>query len=311
MKKKILLLFISCIIYSCSTTKPVPKKTNNGISSNLTTKGATTNQQKKIVALESIKASRLNNYIVSTKYFPSVSKNERIRFLVIHYTALDDATSIRALTEKDVSAHYFIPEKDNDSIEVLVPEDERAWHAGVSKWEKFENLNDTSVGIEIANKGFTVKNDTLIYHEYPEHQIKKVASLSLDVINRYKIKPNYVLAHSDIAPQRKSDPGPKFPWKKLYEEYGIGAWYDEQTKNQFLESINSGMLIYDVISIQRELAKYGYEVEQNGVSDDKLKKVIIAFQHHFRSQNYDGIMDAESYAILLALNKKYKETTKN
>lgn len=302
MKKKILLLLAISIIFSCTTTKPIQKKINPILKSDI----STNINPKPIVALESIKASKLSNYTISTKYFPSISKNERIRFLVIHYTALDDATSIRALTQKDVSAHYFVPERDNDSIEVLVAEDERAWHAGVSKWEKFENLNDTSVGIEIANKGFTAKNDTLTYYDYPEHQVKKVGSLALDIINRYQIKPNYVLAHSDIAPQRKSDPGPKFPWKKLYDEYGIGAWYDETTKTQFLESINSGTITYDVNSIQKELAKYGYEVEQNGISDDKLKKVVVAFQHHFRSQNYDGIMDAESYAILLALNKKYK-----
>ena len=304
--KGILLLLTIFVVFSCTTSKPVQKKLTNTSKPTLKIKPTTSTIQKPVTTLENIKASKLSNYTVSIKYFPSISKNERIRFLVVHYTALDDATSIRALTQKDVSAHYFIPEKNNDSIEIFVPEDQRAWHAGVSKWEKFENLNDTSIGIEIANKGFSVINDTLTYYEYPDYQIKKVGSLVLDIINRYQIKPNYVLAHSDIAPQRKSDPGPKFPWKKLYDEYGIGAWYDELVKNEFLEAINLGTLIYDVPSIQKELLKYGYDVEQNGVSDEKLKKVIIAFQHHFRPQNYDGIMDAESFAILLALNKKYK-----
>lgn len=304
--KKIAVLLTLFVLFSCSTSKPIQKNLTKKSEPSKTTKLTTSITPKPTVALESIKASKLINYTVSTKYYPSLSKNERVRFLVIHYTALDDKTSIRALTQKEVSAHYFIPEKNNDSIEVFVPEDQRAWHAGVSKWEKFENLNDTSIGIEIANKGFSIVNDTLTYYEYPEHQIKKVGSLALDVVTRYQIKPNYILAHSDIAPQRKSDPGPKFPWKRLYDEYGIGAWYDEVDKNQFLEAMRSATLVYDVIAIQKELAKYGYEVEQNGISDDKLKKVIIAFQHHFRSQNYDGIMDAESFAILLALNKKYK-----
>jgi N-acetylmuramoyl-L-alanine amidase len=140
--------------------------------------------------------------------------------------------------------------------------------------------------------------------------VKKVAALVKDIVTRYQIQPTYVLAHSDIAPTRKQDPGPMFPWKKLYDEYQIGMWYDEAAKQTYLEAAQADITAkYNessfIFLIQTSLQKFGYGLDLSGKWDDATKKTIEAFQYHFRPQNYDGIMDAETWAILQALNQKY------
>lgn len=157
---------------------------------------------------------------------PSVAQNDRVRFLVLHYTATDDAESLRLLTQGNVSAHYLV-KTHPDTVEgkpvvlQLVPEEQRAWHAGVSDWQGRNSLNDTSIGIEIVNKGFTETMLGRTWYPYNESQIKLIERLTKDIVERYNIAPTDVVAHSDIAPLRKSDPGPLFPWKRLADQ-GIG-----------------------------------------------------------------------------------------
>lgn len=231
---------------------------------------------------------------------PSIAQNERVRFLVLHYTATDDAESLRLLTQGDVSAHYLVktyPESLNGKPVVLqlVPESQRAWHAGVSYWQGRNNLNDTSIGIEIVNRGFTERMLRREWYAYNESQIELIERLTKDIVERYNIDPANVVAHSDIAPLRKSDPGPLFPWKRLAEQ-GIGAWPDDATVNKYINGRNmSGMA--SVTIIQQALARYGYQIPQSGELDNETKQVIKAFQMHFRAQNFSGIPDVETEAI--------------
>ena len=259
-----------------------------------------------------ITEANLPEYVISQKNFPSVAFNERIKFLVIHYTVSDYPTSVKILAKKgQVSSHYLITDQPNDTIDILVSEDKRAWHAGISSWNGTENLNDTSIGIEIVNKGFTKIKDSLLFATFPEYQIKKVAALSKNIIDRYQIDPVNVVGHSDIAPLRKQDPGPMFPWKELYTNYGIGAWYDEYDKNVFLSQYISDTYPYtSPLEFQKSLRKYGYKIDLTGEWDKNTFLIVRAFQWHFRPEKADGMVDAETWAILQALNKKYRSDTK-
>ena len=247
-------------------------------------------------------------YWVNTRH-PSQSQNERVRFLVLHYTAANDIDSMRLLTQGNVSAHYLVPSANSpllrkNTVYQLVAEDKRAWHAGVSEWNGRTNLNDSSVGIENVNLGYEQKMMEREWYAWDARQIKLLARLASDIIKRYDITPDNVVGHSDVAPTRKVDPGPLFPWKQLADE-GIGAWPDSATVQQFM----AGRARYDagsVRKIQAYLARYGYSIPQTGIMDATTKQVIAVFQMHFRPMDYSGIADAETEAIAAALVEKYR-----
>ncbi|CCP07281.1 N-acetylmuramoyl-L-alanine amidase [Erwinia amylovora] len=247
-------------------------------------------------------------YLLNSEY-PSTSQNERVRFLVLHYTAADDAESLRLLTQGVVSAHYLVPSAVDPSIKrrtvyQLVPEDKRAWHAGVSDWNGRSNLNDSSIGIEIVHPGFIDNSGGRYWYPWDAQQVRLVASLARDVIQRYAITPDNVVAHSDIAPGRKFDPGPLFPWQQLAEQ-GIGAWPDSTTVQHYLAG-RSHFAAGSVRKIQTDLASFGYTIPQTGIEDEKTRKAIAAFQMHFRPTNFSGVADAETEAIAAALVAKYR-----
>lgn len=231
----------------------------------------------------------------------------RIKMLVIHYTADDFQRSLKTLTGQDVSAHYLIPAKPprlagKPIIWQLVPEQQLAWHAGVSFWRGQQRINDISVGIELENLGFTQEAGTKRFHPFEPSQIAVLETLLPEIIERYQIPPQNVVAHSDIAPQRKVDPGPLFPWRQLAER-GIGAWPDPQRVAFYL----NGRSPYEPVeqaSLLDLLTAYGYQVEP-GMTPVQLRQVIAAFQMHFRPQNYSGQADAESEAVVRALLEKY------
>lgn len=247
-------------------------------------------------------------YKVDTTH-PSQSQNERVRFLIFHYTAVDDAESLRLLTHGSASAHYLIPsqptnKKGKPIVLELVPEGKRAWHAGLSDWNGRSNLNDSSIGVEIVNLGFTHETPAKRWYPFNDSQIDLLVRMSKDIIQRYGIKPDDILGHSDIAPTRKYDPGPLFPWQQLAAQ-GIGAWPDEATVTKYLH----GRLPSDpasVATLQSALAKYGYKIAQSGILDSDTRRTISAFQMHFRSENISGNPDAQTEAIALALVEKYR-----
>ncbi len=245
-----------------------------------------------------------NNYdLIIDETHPSPNYNQRIFNLVLHYTAINFETSLKVLTDPktEVSAHYLIPESDIDGqrkIFQLVQEKERAWHAGVSHWKNRSGLNDTSIGIEIVNLGYTDKDGKRTWYPFTDYQIESVIEISKIIIKRYQIQATNIIGHSDIAPGRKLDPGPLFPWKKLYEN-GIGAWYDEKS----LEIKPNAKI--DLQKLQKNLRTFGYAINLTGKLDQQTRTVVQAFQMHFRPNNYSGNPDAETIAILENLIKKY------
>lgn len=263
------------------------------------------------ISYGSLVGAKPEGYKVTRNHFPAVAQNFRQKYVILHYTALDHDKSVRVLTTQAVSSHYLVNDSTDIEIYQLVDENKRAYHAGISSWRKDATLNDTSIGIEIVNEGFKVVDGKRVFVSFPEHQVKKVAALVQDIVTRYQIPPTNVLAHSDIAPTRKQDPGPLFPWKKLYDEYGIGMWYDDATVQSFQSQIipeEFNAKINDmafVMKVQIALKQFGYGITETGVWDDATKKTIEAFQYHFRPQNYDGKIDIETWAILQALIQKY------
>ncbi len=264
------------------------------------------------ISYGSIVGAKPSGYSVVKTYFPSMGQNFRQRYVILHYTALDEDKSVRVLTEQSVSAHYLVNDLDDKEIYQLVDENKRAYHAGISQWRNDSQLNDTSIGIEIVNAGYTTDaTGTKVFPPYSDQQYKKVAALVKDIVTRYNIPPTNILAHSDIAPTRKQDPGPQFPWKRLYDEYGVGMWYDEATKQNFYNQALNKDLTYEmqqpssIYVLQSDLKKFGYGIVPSGTYDDATKKTVEAFQYHFRPSKYDGLVDAETWAILQALLQKY------
>jgi N-acetylmuramoyl-L-alanine amidase len=176
----------------------------------------------------------------------------------------------------------------------LVPEARRARHAGVSSWERATDINSRSVGIEIANPGHDFG-----YPDFSEPQIAALIALCRDIVARLAIRKDRVLAHSDVAPARKQDPGEKFPWCRLHEA-GIGHWVAPAPIVQG-DALVPGATGPAVAALQSALADYGYGVEATGHYDDATQIVVTAFQRHFRPELVDGIADRSTVATLQAL----------
>ncbi len=247
-------------------------------------------------------------------YFAQVVPNNpgqdnRVKFLVMHYTAVDDKESLKTLTSGNVSSHYLIPTKPNyvdgkPVVFALVSEDKRAWHAGLSQWGNSAGLNDGSIGIEIVNYGYNEQGTLREWLPYTAEQLSTITMMMKDIIQRYGIEPQNVVGHSDIAPQRKVDPGPLFPWAELAKQ-GIGAWPDDETVTFYLAGRAASEPV-DIANFQTLLAKYGYQTPTTGILDPETQKVVSAFQMHFRPNDIKGIPDAQSEAILMALIDKYR-----
>ncbi|WP_061798120.1 N-acetylmuramoyl-L-alanine amidase [Serratia ficaria] len=246
------------------------------------------------------------NYRLETLH-QAQGADRRIRFLVMHYTAEDFHSSLKTLTDEHVSAHYLLPahpqlEHGKPTAFQLVPEEMRAWHAGASGWRGRSNLNDTSIGIEIVNRGFTRSMLYTRWQPYTAEQIALLIPLSRDIINRYGIQPQDVVGHSDIAPQRKQDPGPLFPWHALAEA-GVGAWPNERDVQRLLAGRDRQAPV-PMAPLLARLARYGYAIDPTWNARQQ-RNVLAAFQMHFRPGDFRGEPDAESEAIVDALLLKY------
>jgi len=214
---------------------------------------------------------------------PSPNFDEReqpISMLVLHYTGMKDAASaIDRLRDPEakVSCHYLVAE--DGQILRMVPEEKRAWHAGRSYWRGLRNVNSASIGIEIVNPGHE-----LGYRPFPEEQMASVLRLTADIVDRYDIARANVVAHSDVAPARRQDPGELFDWARL-ARYGLAL--ARPTKNLMDPHWTDGGFLL-------ALERFGYDVSEP-------KAAVSAFQRRFRPEHIDGEIDGESRAILLSL----------
>ena len=215
--------------------------------------------------------------------------------ILLHYTGMqsaDEALKRLCDPEAKVSSHYLVFE--NGSIVQLVPEALRARHAGVSSWAGETDINSRSIGIEIVNPGHE-----LGYPDFPKRQIAAVITLCRGILARRPIKRERVLAHSDVAPSRKQDPGEKFPWRLLAES-GVGLWVEPVSITDWL-SLVPGDTGQNVTDLQKSLAELGYGVPVNGDYDETTKLVVTAFQRHFRPGQIDGMADTSTRETLRKL----------
>lgn len=205
--------------------------------------------------------------------------------ILLHYTGMataDGALKWLCAPESQVSCHYFVHE--DGRVEQLVREADRAWHAGKSVWKGEADINSASIGIEIANAGHPGG-----LPDFPDLQLNAVVELCLDCGRRWGIAPERVLAHSDVAPIRKVDPGEKFPWGRLHAA-GVGHWVTPSSiaGERFFQRGDSGQ---PVEALQTMLSLYGYGTEINGFYSEKTEGDVAAFQRHFRPERVDGIAD--------------------
>lgn len=232
---------------------------------------------------------------------PSANYDSRIQFVVVHYTSASLERSLQLLTHGDVSSHYLIGDDNNATIYKLMDENQRAWHAGESQWQGRTWLNSSSIGIEIVNPGYKDTPTGRLWYPYSEAQIESLITLLKDISKRNGISPRHIIGHSDIAPLRKLDPGPLFPWKRLADE-GLGLWPNEQAVARQQAVFNSSPLP-EPGWFQAQLARLGYDTPQTGELDVATRHVLAAFQMHYRPARFDGTPDAQTAALLLVLNQ--------
>ena len=214
--------------------------------------------------------------------------------LLLHYTGM---ASARAAVdwlcdpESEVSCHYLVDEAGR--ITRMVDEERRAWHAGAGSWGGTQDINSRSIGVEIHNPGHGGG-----YPGFPDRQMRAVEALCLDILSRHDaIAPRRVLAHSDIAPGRKADPGEKFDWARLAAA-GIGHWIEPDPVGDGGGYIQVGDRGAPVEALQSMLGAYGYGIEISGIFDEATGQVVTAFQRHFRPGRIDGVADASTVATL-------------
>jgi N-acetyl-anhydromuramyl-L-alanine amidase AmpD len=276
------------------------------------------------VLMTIISACTAQNQVVVVK---SENQDTRVRVVVIHFTTSNFQNSLNTLTRdssKPVSSHYLVPEPGDPSysdtdlkLYSLVPEQGRAWHAGSSYWAGKTSLNDMSVGIELVNQTYCHSSDTPVtpediglepasicfYKDFDDSQLEMLTDLLKGILERHtEVKPTHIVGHADITPQRKIDPGPRFPWQRLYR-LGYGAWYDDDTVIKYWEQFRKD--IPPVPLLQTALNTYGYEIELSGEHDMQSRNVVRAFQMHFVPWQVTGEFTEETVAVLFALLEKY------
>ncbi len=214
--------------------------------------------------------------------------------LIVHYTGMASAEEALArLRDPDskVGAHYLIDE--DATIYCLVPEERRAWHAGVSFWRGRTDINAASVGVELVNPGHEFG-----YRPFPEVQMAAAVALCREIVARHPIPARHVLGHADVAPARKADPGELFDWRRLAAA-GVGLWPGEaQLRDHGAGGLRPGDSGPEVAEIQRALADFGYGVPVHGSYDEATAEVVTAFQRHFHPARVDGAVDSVTAAIV-------------
>lgn len=230
---------------------------------------------------------------------PSPNFDERntrrpVDMVVLHYTGMPSAeAALKRLTDPEakVSAHYTIDE--DGTVYRLVPEEKRAWHAGVAFWRGIRDVNARSIGIELVNPGHEFG-----YRAFPDAQIDALIALLQEIAGRYEIMPGNYVGHSDIAPQRKEDPGELFPWHRL-AEHGFGRWpLDSFSASPNAPVLSPGDRNGAVLELQLALDKIGYGIEGSGLYDVQTEAAVRAFQRHWRQARVDGVSDGETTSLI-------------
>lgn len=230
----------------------------------------------------------------------SIPKRQRnINTVIIHYTGMKSkAHALKRLTEEssNVSSHWLIDE--GGLVYKLVEESNIAWHAGVSYWRGVNSINANSVGIEMVNKGHEYQ-----YNAFPEEQMVSLEVLLEGIFKRYNINPFLVLGHSDIAPDRKKDPGELFDWKRLAKKK-LAFWPDIKISHQDLEykKLSEGDKNIEVYEIQKKLFEIGYKVNINGIFDQNTKLVVEAFQRRFSTTIINGEVCWKTYSRIIEVS---------
>jgi N-acetylmuramoyl-L-alanine amidase len=231
--------------------------------------------------------------------YPSPNFDERncrrpVDMVVLHYTGMPTAAAaLQRLSDPEakVSAHYMIDE--DGTIYRLVPEDKRAWHAGVAFWRGVRDVNARSIGIELVNPGHEFG-----YREFSAVQIEALIALLKDIAARHEIMPGNYVGHSDIAPLRKEDPGELFPWRRLHAA-GFGRWWTDDFKvSPNAPAMRTGDRSGAVLELQVALDKIGYAIEGSGIYDQHTEAAVRAFQRHWRQAQVDGVSDAETTSLI-------------
>lgn len=224
--------------------------------------------------------------------------------LVLHYTGMPNGeaaiTRLRDASAK-VSAHYVIEE--DGRVFRLVPETRRAWHAGVACWRGHRDVNGRSIGIELVNPGHEYG-----YRAFPHAQMSALEGLAREIVARHRIPPRNVVAHADVAPERKEDPGELFDWERLARA-GVGAWpkLGGWFRRRSVAGFEFGPDDRDkaITDAQQNLAAWGYDLPASGVLDPRTTRVLVAFQRHFRPSRIDGRLDGETASRLNALVEQF------
>lgn len=225
-------------------------------------------------------------------------QSSRVKFLIVHYTVSNLPQSINILTNQTVSSHYLLTDEATPRVYGLVDESRQANHAGVSNWKNYTLLNGSSVGIEIVNPGFTEGPNGRVYYPFPQPQIDRLIVLMKEIVARHQIPPENILGHSDIAPTRKQDPGPMFPWAQL-AKHGLVQWPNAERVAAVRPLFDQ--YVPDVTWFQQKLALHGYAVPQSGTLDAATRAVVSAFQMKYRPAAFDGTPDAETATLLAVL----------
>ena len=245
--------------------------------------------------------------VLATRVLPSPNFGARkdaklITCVILHYTGMTSADAALAWLcnpDSQVSCHYLIYE--DGQVVQMVREVDRAWHAGRGIWHGETDLNSVSIGIEIANRGHEASDPAKPCPEFPKPQIDSVIALARDIATRHHMAPDRILAHSDIAPRRKIDPGERFPWMQL-AEHGLGVWVQPAAiqGGRFFTKGDHGK---PIAAFQAMLALLGFGVPQGGHFDEETEFVVKAFQRHYRPERIDGVADVSTIETLRDLLK--------
>jgi N-acetylmuramoyl-L-alanine amidase len=225
-------------------------------------------------------------------------QDSRAMFLVLHYTVGNFPSSLHVLTRGPVSSHYLVSDETPPKVYRLVDENRRAWHAGVSHWKGHSMLNAASIGIEIVHPGVIELPQGRFYPPFEPAQMDLVVALVQDIVRRHGIRPDRVLGHSDVSPQNKIDPGPRFPWKRL-ADLGLVLWPDAERVAALRPQYE--LELPELAWFQTALRTHGFDVPQHGLMDEPTRRVIAAFQMKYRPARFDGQPDAETAALLQVL----------